>query len=131
MAGVPQSARGKGPANETRVRALRLAAWAVTVVILALTLSPAALVPRTGVDHADKIFHAVAFCVWAMLVTGGWRWPGWLVLVVAAVFGGATESVQPLSGREAELADLAADLAGAAVGLWAGLRLRRWSDRRA
>lgn len=129
MSSISRFRPDKGPANEPRIRALRLAAWVVTVAILALTLSPAALAPQTGIDHADKVFHAVAFFVWALLVTGGWRWPGWLIVVVAAVFGGAIEIVQPLSGRDAELADMAADLVGAGAGIWAGLRLRAGGRR--
>ncbi|MBZ0122822.1 MAG: hypothetical protein K8F31_02950, partial [Roseovarius sp.] len=101
-----------------------LAAWAFTAAIVALTLGPVSPSPPMPVDHADKLWHALAFFAWAAVVTAGWRWPGWRVLVVAAAFGGAIELVQPLTGRDAELADLAADLAGAAAGLWLGLRLR-------
>lgn len=130
MASTFNSGRGTATTREKWLRAIHLSAWVVTVAIVALTLSPVSPAPPMPVDHADKLLHAVAFFAWASLVAAGWRWPGWRVLIVAAVFGGAIELAQPLTGRDAELADLAADLAGAAAGLWVGLRVRERVRRR-
>lgn len=116
--------RGSDAARRIRLRIFRILAGVVSAAILVLTLSPTIPDVPLHVSHADKLSHVLAFFVWAALVTAGWRWPGWLVLVVAAGFGIGIELVQPLTGRDAELADIAADMAGAAAGLWLGLRLR-------
>jgi len=129
MPSVFQSTQGTDLPCERRLRAIRLVAWVVSGVILVLTLSPTNLTPPVSVAHVDKLMHVLAFFVWAALVTAGWRWPGRLVLVVAVAFGGVIELVQPMTGRDAELADLAADLVGAAAGFWLGLRLRSWARR--
>ena len=50
---------------------------------------------------------------------------GWAVIVAGALFGGAIEIIQPLTGRGAELADLVADIAGCAVGVWIAGTVRR------
>ncbi|GAB4287494.1 MAG: hypothetical protein Kow0058_07160 [Roseovarius sp.] len=106
------------------LRAVRLAAWGASLAIAVLTLSPVAPTPPGAFDQADKLWHALAFLLWAVPVTGGWRWPLGRVLAVAAIFGGAIELLQPLGGRDRELADLGADLVGAGIGLWLGLKLR-------
>ena len=129
MSSAFHSPPGTGVPREMRLRAIRLVAWVVSGVILVLTLSPTNPTPPVSVAHVDKLMHALAFFMWAALVTAGWRWPGWLVLIVAAGFGGVIELVQPLTGRDAELADLGADMVGAAAGFWLGLRLRAWTRR--
>lgn len=127
MTSVFQTTQGTEFPCERRLRAIRLVAWVVSGVILVLTLSPTNPTPPVSVEHVDKLLHALAFFLWAALVAAGWRWSGWLVLIVAVAFGGVIELVQPMTGRDAELADLAADLVGAAAGFWLGLRLSAWT----
>jgi len=110
--------RGVLAAPAPRLWALRVAAVAMTLVIAWFTLTPVSPMPPLRVDHSDKLSHALGFFFWALLAAGAWRFPAWTVLAVAAVFGGMIEIVQPQVGRDAELADLVADLVGAAAGLW-------------
>lgn len=115
----------------TRVRALRLAAWCVTGAIAWLTLAPwgSSLEP-VNFAHVDKLGHALAFFLWGALITAGWQRTSWQILILAAVFGGAIELIQPLVGRNAEWADFGADMLGAGAGVWVGTRLRTWSQRK-
>jgi VanZ family protein len=119
-----QNPRASQRRRDLVTRAVRLLAWAVTVMILWLTLAPDGPSLPTRMAHVDKLWHALAFFGWAMLIAAGWRCPAWVVLAGGLCLGGAIEVIQPLAGRDAELADLAADLLGAGLGLWAGARLR-------
>lgn len=109
----------------TRVKVFRLAAWFLTGAIAWLMLAPwgASLEP-VSFDQIDKLGHALAFFLWGALITAGWQRTSWQILILAAVFGGAIELIQPLSGRDAEWADLGADMLGAGAGVWVGTRLR-------
>jgi VanZ family protein len=53
------------------------------------------------------------------------------ILPLAAFFGCAIEVVQPFMGREAEVADVLADLVGLGLGTVIGLALRAWLRRHA
>ena len=104
----------------------RIAAVLATALILWATLSPGVSPPGpTLLSWSDKFWHILAFVGWAGLVRLAWRGPNWAVIVAGAVFGGAIEIIQPLTGRGAELADLIADIAGCAVGVWIAGRVQR------
>ena len=102
------------------------AAVAVTIVVLSLLPLPQPQLP--GVDYMDKILHALAYLCLSFLLFAS-QLPGPRPrLVLVAVFGslllgGLIELIQPLTLRQRELADLAADLAGAAAGALLALAL--------
>lgn len=109
---------------------LRLAALGGTAAIAWLTISPWAPSPQPlGLHQADKVWHLLAFYVWGVLVALSWERPLWQLLIGGLFFGGTIELTQPFVGRDAELADLVADILGAGVGLWAGAGLRSWGQR--
>jgi VanZ family protein len=86
---------------------------ALALAILWLTLRPAS--PSGGPQWNDKISHALAF---GALVAPSAIWRrAWLVWIapLAVTLGAAIEIVQPLFGRDGEVADFAADLAGVAL----------------
>jgi VanZ family protein len=113
------------------VFALRVTAFVVTAVILWGTLWPTVSMPTVNITFSDKVWHVLAFWIWAGVVALGWPSLGWRALAGAALVGATIELVQPLVGRQAELADLGADLLGAALGAWSARRLlRRIATRR-
>lgn len=103
-------------------------AFALTVLIaLALciaTLSPG--MPAVGPQGSDKWQHFGGFAL--LVLPLSYARPGWglPILIGAAAFGGLIELVQPSVGRDAEWADLAADIAGAATGILAMRVLSGW-----
>jgi len=99
-------------------RALHVAACVVTGLILWGTLWPNLQAPIAGIPFADKLWHVLAFAVWAGVIAAGWRLPTGTVIGCLALAGAAIELIQPLTGRTADLADLGADLSGAALGAW-------------
>ncbi|QIB64060.1 VanZ family protein [Kineobactrum salinum] len=74
----------------------------------------------------DKLVHAGLFALCGLLVLRGWltsngHWLRFFLLLF--LFAILTEAAQyPIPGRHADFADLLADLAGAAAGIWWGLR---------
>ena len=103
----------------------RLAALAVTGAIAWLTLSPWGTSPQPlHFNQADKLWHFLAFFAWGALVAISWSRPFWQMLVAGLGFGGGIELIQPFVGRDAELADLGADLMGTGVGIWIGASIR-------
>jgi VanZ family protein len=111
--GFLRTFQGMPVAAKTWVRAVT-AAVAVTIIVLSLLPVPQPRLPR--VQYLDKILHALA----CLLLRPR--------LVLVAVFGslllgGLIELIQPLTLRRRELADLAADLAGATVGALVALTL--------
>ena len=111
-----------------RVRtAARIATGLASALILWATLSPDVSPPGPDFRLADKVWHILAFVFWAGLVRLGWQRPVWAIVAAGALFGGAIEIIQPLTGRTAEMADLLVDVAGCALGAWiAGAVLRWW-----
>lgn len=87
-------------------------------VIATLTLTP--ISAPAGVEHSDKIYHAVAFAGLALPISV--LRPGWLPIAAPgfAAFGGLIEIIQPYVGRECSLYDWIADLAGIAFGVVCG-----------
>jgi len=104
-------------------------AWAVTVMIVVLSLIHEVPATPFQFGHSDKLSHAFAFFVWASCAATGWSWRFATGLALAMVFGATIEALQPLTGRGFELADLGADLFGAALGLRVGQSLREWRLR--
>lgn len=97
---------------------------AIAVLIAVLTLTPTPHMPR-GDYHWDKLAHMVAFLVLVLPTAALWpRVAAWIG-VLAVVYGGAIEVIQPFTGRSAEFADLLADGIGVALGIILGTMLRR------
>ena len=99
-------------------RALHVAACVVTALILSGTLWPNLQAPIADIPFADKLWHLLAFAVWAGVIAAGWRLPAGTVIGGLALAGAAIELIQPLTGRTAELADWGADLSGVVLGAW-------------
>lgn len=97
--------------------------WSLGVALIALITALSLLPirgPDIGIDNGDKLNHAFAYIVlmlyFGQLVGGGWRRR---LLVVSALlgYGILIECLQALlPPRTAELADLAANLTGMAIG---------------
>jgi len=102
----------------SRMRLLKLAALAAILTLLALMLGPfGAAEARIG---SDKVGHIVAFAVIAVsLAILRPRWSLPIIACAAFVIGVAVEIVQSLTGRDAEFADVLANMAGIALATWA------------
>ena len=114
----------------------------VSVSLYAAALVVATLVPwshpgRT-VPRIDMALHFAAWTVLAFLTAIAWaksRAPigaAALAALAAVCFGALIEVLQPLTGRTAELHDLAADALGAVLGgaaaaiaVWSGQRIAK------
>jgi VanZ family protein len=104
-------------------------AWALlTVVLLLMPPSPEAS-GWLDLPGADKLLHAGAFGLLALLLERATRRPA-LTLLVTALYGVVTELLQlAAAGRSADPFDALADLAGAALALAAVTILRRSRGR--
>lgn len=117
---------------------IRWAAVAAAVALVAWgALTPRPALPELDVPFADKLLHAGAFGVVAVLV--GWalvlptrrglaRWLGAWTFAVG--YGIAVEVLQGfVPGRSQEVADAVADAVGATIGLALLGALVRWRTR--
>lgn len=111
------------PARVTHRRLALLLTLGIALWIGAGALTPPPLVPSMPVG--DKTLHIWGFVSltlpMAVLWPRGLRWQ----TPAAVAYGGVIEMLQPLVGRERELADLAADALGVLVGAALGLAARR------
>ncbi len=101
-------------------RLVRWTFWLLLLLVIGVTLSPAAYLPPQAFSLWDKAQHALAFAALGML--GALAYPHRVGLLAASllVFGGAIELAQAATGwRSGDWADWLAD----AVGLVAGLAL--------
>ena len=112
---------------------MRRAIFAVALVatLIAATLPPA-VAPTLGAS--DKINHMAAFVVLGALAA--WTWPRTNVLAIAiamSAFGAVIELVQalPVVGRDAEVADWAADTVAVGITLLIVALVRRAATRSA
>jgi VanZ family protein len=110
----------------------RTAPWRVLLVLLMAVITLLALMPvppkaaGVGWDKANHLLAFGALAVCAVFGFRGRRTALWLVLAALAAYGGLIELLQQLvPNREAEWADLLADLVGIVLGAllaWAWLR---------
>ena len=108
-----------------------LGAWAGFLLYLGTT--PGDALPHGGLWDAapDKLVHALLYGVLGFLLAHalGLRRPGRALLVggLGALAWGALDEWNQahIAGRSSELADVAADLVGGALGGWLRARLRR------
>lgn len=112
-----------GPSRQ--IRTLWLGSTiAIAVLIAGLTLTPTASLPRNDM-HLDKLAHMAAF--FGLVFPTAALWPrvtAWIGLM-AVLYGGAIEVIQPYTGRSAEWADLLADGIGVGLGIVFGTALRK------
>lgn len=96
---------------------------AIAVAICWATLTPVRA--PTGLPGNDKAYHFIAFAILALPCAV--LAPRWLIALVplALLFGAMIEVIQPMVGRERELADFSADALGSAFGAAVGLFLIR------
>jgi VanZ family protein len=108
----------------TSIAALRWAFWSCAVVVLVLALiPPSRYMPSTP---WDKLNHALAFAVLAVLAIWSYRTRVAVMLTGLLVYGGLIELLQGLTPyRSAEWGDWLAD----AVGLALGWQLARMTAR--
>lgn len=99
--------------------AIGLSALMIAIISL-LTLTPVTAPSLDSIEHADKIYHALAFAGLALPIAT--LRPNWLFVAVPvyAAFGGLIEIIQPFVGRDCSLADWVADLTGIGLGSLAG-----------
>jgi VanZ family protein len=102
----------------TGMRLLKLAALTAMLVLLVLMLGPfGAVEARVG---SDKIGHIIAFAVIAgSLAVLRPRWSLALIAGVAMAIGVGVEIIQGQVGRDADIADVFADMAGIALATFA------------
>ncbi len=113
------------------VRWVPLGVWAGFLLYLGAT--PGDALPQGGLWDAapDKLVHALLYGVLGFLLAHavGLRGPGRALLaggLGALAWGALDEWNQAhIAGRSSELADVAADLVGGALGGWLRARLRR------
>ncbi len=111
-------------------RGVRVAVLAaVTVVHLLVLYVPRTPSVSTSGLRLDLLVHAAVFAALALAaVWVRWRWlTPTLVAVLLVVEAVVSEAVQALwlPQRSGDVTDLAADLLGAALGLWLGVRAGR------
>lgn len=96
------------------MRLLKLAAVTAILILLTLMLGPfGAAEARFG---SDKLGHIIAFAVIAgSLAVLRPRWSLPVVACAAFAIGVAVEIIQGLTGRDADIADVFADMAGIAL----------------
>ncbi len=116
----------------TAMRWMSVSVYAAALLVV--TLMPLNHPGRT-VPRIDTALHFAAWTVLAFLTTIAWaksRPPigaAALATIAAVCFGALLEVLQPLTGRTAEMLDLAADAVGAALGASAAA-LAAWSGQR-
>lgn len=117
--------------HRTSPLSLRLSLTITALLAAAIaygTLVPGAVSPVAAGN--DKIQHFLAFAGLSMPISlARPRFAIWTV-VLALVYGGAIEVVQPFVGRDRSLLDLAADVLGACCGAGVAIGLNLLLTRR-
>ncbi|MHC5034807.1 MAG: VanZ family protein [Planctomycetota bacterium] len=113
---------------------LCLGGWAALILAGSLLREPPGAEAVMGFSGADLLAHLVAYAVLALLAVWahvglGWRDRLLAAGISAALFGLMIECLQPLTGRVFELADLAANVLGAGLGIALAALLRASTGR--
>jgi VanZ family protein len=104
--------------------------WLTALGAYALAIMPSD--QTVSVSSWDKMNHMIAFFVLAILARAAYpRVRAWTLFAALSAFGGFIELSQaiPALHRDAEWADLFADMAAAAVGLAVATPLAWWLNR--
>ena len=86
--------------------------------------------PPPAPDGTDKLVHLIAFAALAFPLARTGRIGLIPVFVGASVFGGLIEVIQPSFGRNADMQDWIADIAGVGLGIVLALLYRRLRKHR-
>lgn len=98
------------------LRAARVAAWFLAVLIVALSFVSAGLRPETGAPHDFE--HFAIFAATGVAFGLGYSRTPTLTAVALVIFAGAIELTQIIiPGRHARLSDFIVDAAASCVGL--------------
>lgn len=90
--------------------------WISVVIVLLLLLTPLNNNPNPGIQHLDKMVHALIFMGLAVLALRAWPKHLLRVFLGLVLLAALTEMLQGLTGwRTASFVDFVADIAG--VGL--------------
>ena len=92
----------------------------LTLVIASLILFLSLLPPGEGDTKllvSDKLLHFIAYGVMVLPVTLERVFPQFLVFIIALAYGGFIELIQPYWGREADIMDMWANIAGLIFGI--------------
>lgn len=81
--------------------------------------------PPPGPEWQDKVAHFIAFTALAFPLARTGRFNLLLLFIGASTFGGIIELLQPNFGRNANINDWIADIAGGLMGIFFGLVYRR------
>jgi hypothetical protein len=97
-------------------RAAQFAAWALTAVIMILSLVPPTLRPETGAPHGLE--HFTIFAATGLSFGLGYKRRHDLLAILLVIFLGSIEIAQLLApGRHARLSDFSIDAVAACIGL--------------
>ena len=98
------------------MKLLQAIAILIGLILLVLTVVPAAERPVTGLQHDVEHFAAFALC--GMLVAGSFGAKTWLLLLAGTGYSLLLECLQiPLSTRHARLEDFIVDSIAIAIGI--------------
>ena len=89
---------------------------AIAYLVLFLSLLP----PGEGGTKllvSDKFLHFIAYGVMVLPVSLGRIFPQFLVFIIALSYGGFIELIQPYWGRDADIMDMWANIAGIVFGI--------------
>lgn len=105
---------------------LRLAFVTAMLLSFAVALAPAPELP-SGIDHADKIAHFLAYLGLGLIGLFAWPRHALAVCVVLLAHGALVEVAQSLTGyRYGDVQDWLADAAGVLVALLIHRRVAVW-----
>ncbi len=100
---------------------------AVMALIFLLSHTPGKSLPDAAIFNQDKLWHALAYATLAAAALWAWLpqvkkrpWPGlWGILLFCLLYGISDELHQSfIPGRYSSLADIVANVIGAALFLW-------------
>lgn len=124
--------------KESRVRqhyylyCMRFATISVSLLILIALLLPGNDLPGIRIGNWDKAIHFTMFACWAVALRYDYRatpFPFRRMLLVGAIFALSTEILQTwVEGRNFDLYDLVADIAGLVVGGIVSSPVIRWAE---
>ena len=102
------------------------AAWAALVAAFSVAPLPLGDAGVADIPGADKLVHFTMYFVLAGLVNRAARWPclacGLSVTAGCGALGGVIELLQHCTGREPDVWDALANVAGAALASWVYIR---------
>ena len=90
--------------------------WLVVMIVMVLLLMPLGDNPNPGIDHLDKMVHALIFMGLAVLALRAWPKHLLRIFLGLVLLAALTEMLQGLTGwRTASVADFVADVIGIAL----------------